>query len=187
MNIKLKHIASTQTGFFAKPVFGGEVLYLQAKHFNEAGQISTGLLPDLMADSISERHLLKRGDVLFAAKGTKNFAVVYDIDELAVASTSFFVIRLKDEFKQRILPEFLTWLMNHSVNQSYLKAQARGSSIVSISKRALEELEVSIPIIQKQNLILKISSLRSKEKDLMQQIEILREKQIQQQIINAIK
>ena len=77
--------------------------------------------------------------------------------------------------------------MNHSVNQSYLKAQARGSSIVSISKRALEELEVSIPIIQKQNLILKISSLRSKEKDLMQQIEILREKQIQQQIINAIK
>ena len=103
MNIKLKHIASTQTGFFAKPVFGGEVLYLQAKHFNEAGQISTGLLPDLMADSISERHLLKRGDVLFAAKGTKNFAVVYDIDELAVASTSFFVIRLKDEFKLRIL------------------------------------------------------------------------------------
>jgi len=183
----LKHIASIQTGVFAKPAAEGNVIYLQAKHFDETGQISTTLHPDLMADSVSEKHLLRKGDVLFAAKGTKNFAAVYDIEEPAVASTSFFVIRLEAEFKNRVLPKFLAWLMNHPVAQAYLKGQAMGSSIASISKGALEELEISVPPIETQKLILNISKLRNKEIEMRQQIETLRDKQIQQQIINAIK
>jgi restriction endonuclease S subunit len=187
LRITLKHIASIQTGVFAKPIPEGDVIYLQAKHFDEAGQISTGLHPDLMAESISERHLLRQGDVLFAAKGTKNFAAVYNLEEPAVASTSFFVIRLEEEFRHRVLPEFLAWLINHPGAQAYLKGQAMGSSIVSISKGVLEELEISTPSIQKQQLILNISKLRNKEIELRQQIERLRDKQIQQQILNAIK
>lgn len=187
MKATLKHIASIQTGVFAKPAAEGEVVYLQAKHFDEVGQISAELHPDLMVDTISERHLLRQGDVLFAAKGTKNFAAVYNLEALAVASTSFFVIRLEDEFQYSILPEFLAWLMNHTAAQVYLKGQAMGSSIVSISKGVLEELEISIPSIQKQQLILNISKLRNKEIALRLKIESLRDKQIQQQIINAIK
>jgi restriction endonuclease S subunit len=183
----LKHIASIQTGVFAKPTADGEVVYLQAKHFDEAGQLNATLHPDLMAETVSDKHLLRQGDVLFAAKGTKNFATLYNIDEPAVASTSFFVIRLENEFRHRILPEYLVWLMNHPVAQAYLKGQARGSSIVSISKGVLEELEISIQTIQKQQLILNISNLRNQEIELRQQIEQLRDKQIQQQIINAIK
>ncbi len=186
MKTSLKHIAGIQTGVFAKPTPGGEIVYLQAKDFNEAGQISAELHPDLMSDAIPERHLLRKGDVLFAAKGTKNFAAIYDIEEPAVASTSFFVIRLENEFRHRILPEFLAWLMNHPVAQAYLKGQAMGSSIVSISKGVLEEMEISIPSIPKQQLILNISRLRNKEIELRQQIEMLRDKQIQQQIIQVI-
>ena len=187
MKTTLKHIASIQTGVFAKPIAEGEVVYLQAKHFDEAGQISSMLHPDLMADTVSEKHLLRQGDVLFAAKGTKNFAAVYNIDEPAVASTSFFVIRLEDDFRSSVLPAFLSWLINHPVAQTFLKGQAMGSSIASISKVVLEELEISIPPIQKQELILNISKLRYKEIELRQQIEMLRHKQIQQQILNAIK
>jgi len=183
----LKHIASIQTGVFAKPVPNGEVIYLQAKHFDEGGQISTELHPDLMTDTISERHLLRQGDVLFAAKGTKNFAAVFNIIEPAVASTSFFVIRLENEYRHRILPEFLAWLMNHPVAQAYLKGQAMGSSIASISKGVLEELEVSAPNIVTQEIILQISNLRNKEIQLKQQIDVLKNKQIQQIINNAIK
>ena len=46
------------------------MVYLQAKHFDVNGQLLAALHPDLMADGISEKHLLKDGDVLFAAKGT---------------------------------------------------------------------------------------------------------------------
>lgn len=187
MNTRLKYIASVQTGIFAKPASKGEVVYLQTKHFDVSGQINAILHPDLIADTIAKKHLLRKGDVLFAAKGTKNFAAVYNIDQPAVASTSFFVIRLEDKFKHQIIPEFLVWLMNHPVAQAYLKGQAMGSSIASISKGVLEEIEISIPPIQKQELILKISKLRNKEIELKQQIEMLRDKQIQQQILNAIK
>jgi hypothetical protein len=59
--------------------------------------------------------------------------------------------------------------------------------MVSISKSVLEELEISIPNLKRQNVILKIAHLRNTEKKLMQEIGILREKQLQQQIINALK
>jgi restriction endonuclease S subunit len=181
----LKYITSIQTGVFAKPVQKGEIVYLQSKHFDENGELAETLYPDLNADSKIDKHLLKKGDVLFAAKGTKNFAAWYENDNIpAVASTSFFVIRLQDK---NVLPGYLSWFLNHPETQSFLKAFARGTSIASISKAVLSELEIPVPTIQKQELILQLFKLRNKEKNLKQQIEILREKEIQQLLINAIK
>ncbi|NQT78292.1 MAG: restriction endonuclease subunit S [Bacteroidetes bacterium] len=185
MKAALGHIANIQTGVFAKPVARGEIVYLQAKHFNERGQLTGLLHPDLNASQITEKHLLRQGDILFAAKGTKNFTALYEGNNMpAVASTSFFVIRLQE---MNVLPEYLTWFLNHPNTQRLLKGKARGTSIVSISKSVLAELEIPVPEIQLQELILKIHHLRNKEKELKQQIETLREKQIQQQIIKVLK
>lgn len=187
MKALLKHIAHIQTGIFARPMPDGELVYLQARHFNEAGQINTELHPELMADTVSANHILRKNDVLFAAKGIRNFAAVYDIDMPAVASTSFFVIRMNEKFKNKILPEFLAWIINQPFAQAYLKGQAMGSSIASISKGVLEKMEISIPPIEKQQLVLKVSKLRNTEIELRQQIELLRDKQIHQQLLSAIK
>lgn len=185
MKTFIKNITTIQTGLFAKPAGIGEVVYLQSKHFDENGQLLGKLHPDLMADSISEKHLLKEGDVLFAAKGTKNFAAVYESQNpAAVASTSFFVIRPTDK---KILPEFLAWFLNSHSTQTLLKTQAIGTSMASISKVVLEGLEINVPNIEKQKVLLQITKLRNKEKSLKQKMEMLREKQIQQKIINAIK
>lgn len=183
----LGHIATIQTGIFAKPIAEGEIVYLQAKHFDINGKLNSILHPDLKQGNLTEKHLLGEGDILFAAKGTKNFAALYENEKQpAVASTSFFVIRIQGGFRNKILPEFLVWLINHPNLQNFLKAKAIGTSIVSISKTVLEELEISIPNLQTQKAILKIKELRNTEIKLKQQIEILREKQIQQQIINSI-
>ena len=185
METTLKNITTIQTGVFAKPIQKGEIVYLQSKHFDESGELTEILYPDIKADSNIDRHLLKKGDVLFAAKGTKNFAAWYEDDEIpVVASTSFFVIRLQDK---NVLPGYLTWFLNHPSTQQLLKAHARGTSIASISKVVLSELKIPIPDIRKQQLILNIYKLRNKAKKLKQQIETLREKEIQQLLINAIK
>lgn len=181
----LKNLSNIQTGFFAKPAGFGELVYLQSKHFDENGQLHAVLQPDLLADGVSEKHLLKLGDILFAAKGTKNFAVVFENhNEPSVASTSFFVIRTTDN---EVLPQYLAWFLNNYTTQTLLKSQAIGTSIPSISKQVLENLEIPIPDIKTQKAIVEISKLRNKEKSLKQKIETLKEKQIQQQIINAIK
>ncbi|MFM8740330.1 MAG: restriction endonuclease subunit S [Cytophagales bacterium] len=185
MKTEVKNIASIQTGLFIKPIGSGDVVYLQAKHFDENGLLKATLHADLKADNIISRHMLKHGDVLFSAKGTKNFAAVFEShNPTSVASTSFFVIRLSDK---NILPEYLAWFLNNPTTQKLLKEQAIGTSIPSISKAVLEELEISIPSLEKQNAILTIAHLRNTEKDLKHQIEVLREKQIQQTIINALK
>ena len=106
----IKDTAYIQTGLFAKPSGTGELVYLQSKHFDEYGQLHALLHPDLDADGISDKHLLRDGDVLFAAKGTKNFATVFENHhEPAVASTSFFVIRPTDK---NLLPQYLAWILN---------------------------------------------------------------------------
>lgn len=184
MKTVLKNITTIQTGVFAKPISKGEIVYLQSKHFDENGELSDILYPDLNSDGKIDKHLLRKGDVLFAAKGTRNFAAIYENENIsAVASTSFFVIRL---IKDYIIPGYLTWFLNHPNTQILLKGKARGTSIASISKSVLEELEIPVPDIKKQKLILTIYHLRNKEKNIKQQIETLREQQIQQQIINAI-
>ena len=188
MKIALKHIALIQTGIFAKPANEGQIVYLQAKHFDETGILKSSLFHDLKTEDISEKHLLKNGDIIFAAKGMKNFAALYENkNQPAVASTSFFVIRLNEDFQDRILSEYLTWFLNSASSQNYLKSQAVGSSLVSISKSVLDELEVSIPDMNTQKAILRITHLRRTERKLQQQIDLLREKQIQQQMINALK
>ena len=185
MKKRIKDIAKIQTGIFAKPTSIGELVYLQSKHFDEYGQLQSVLHPDLLPDGISEKHLLREGDVLFAAKGTKHFAAVFEKhNEPSVASTSFFVIRPTDT---NVLSHFLAWFLNSQSAQSILKGQAIGTSIPSISKQVLENLDITVPSIETQRAILHITYLRNKEKSLKQKIETLRETQIQQQIINAIK
>ena len=179
------NIASIRTGIFARPSSEGELVYLQSKHFDEFGQLHSTLRPDLAAEGISEKHLLKDGDVLFAAKGTKNFAAVFENhNEPSVASTSFFVISLVGK---KVLPQYLAWFLNSHTTQTLLRGQAIGTSIPSISKQVLENLEITVPNIEIQKAILEITKLRNKEKSLKNDIEVLREKQIQQQIVNAIK
>lgn len=184
MKKALKNITTIQTGVFAKPISKGEIVYLQAKHFDENGELINTLYPDLKTDGKIEKHLLRNGDILFAAKGTKNFAACCETENIpAVASTSFFVIRLQTG---AILPGYLTWFLNHPDTQYLLKGKAIGTSIVSISKAVLEELEITVPSIRKQELVLKLHNLRNREKKLKQQIEILREKKFQYQISKAI-
>ena len=162
MRVKLKHIAFIQTGVFAKPAKEGQIVYLQSKHFDENGILKSSLYPDLKSDSISEKHLLQNGDIIFAAKGTKNFAALFESLNLpAVASTSFFVIRLNEDFQDKVLPEYLTWYLNNTSSQNYLKSKAVGSSIVSISKPVIDELELSIPDLNTQKAILRITHLRN--------------------------
>ncbi len=91
MKTALKHITNIQTGVFAKPLKEGEIVYLQAKHFDENGQLISFLHPDLLAESISGHHLLQAGDVLFAAKGTKNFAALYESKNLPAVASTFFL------------------------------------------------------------------------------------------------
>ena len=187
MKTALQNITTIQTGIYVAIEFSGEVVYLQANNFNEDGQLSTTLVPNLFLTNQTQRHLLQPGDVLFAAKGTKNFAAVYEEHNgLCVASSTFLVIRINDKSKSKVLPEFIAWYLNHPNTQKWLKANAIGSALPSISKSVLSDLEISIPSITKQKSILKIDSLRLREKQIQNRLIVLKELYIQQLLQNTL-
>lgn len=186
MKTTLSHIAQLSSGIYTKPDFEGEVYYVQARHFNNDGEFDFSVKPDLRLEGKIEKHLLKAGDILLAVKGSNNFAVHYKgIIEKAVASSTFMVIRLRDQSK--VLPDFLNWYLNHPQTQLFFKDKSKGSGIPSISIGSIENLEVYVPTIEKQQTVLKLYDLRKREKELKLQIEKVRENQIQQQLLDSIK
>jgi restriction endonuclease S subunit len=182
---QLKDIAQLSSGIYTKPDLDGEVYYVQAKHFNSDGEFDFSVKPDLRLEGKIEKHLLQTGDILLAVKGSNNFAVPYKGRVKAVASSTFIVIRLKN--KTTVLPDFLVWYLNHAQTQLFFKDKAKGSGIPSISISSIEEMELSIPDIEKQRTILNLSRLRIREKQIRQQLTILRDNYIQQQLLNSIK
>lgn len=163
----------------------GDVVYLQAKYFDENGILTSELNPDLKFNIVSDKHILSVGDILFAAKGYKNFAVAYKNNyPPSVASTSFFVIRLKTN---NILPEYVAWYLNNSTIKKYLKGKAIGTSIASIAKPVLEDLEIYIPDLQKQKTIIKIDSLQKNEQSLANRIQKLKGQLIQNKLYKSLE
>ena len=165
--IKLHNIAVIQTGVFAKVVPNPNALYLQQSDFDGNGELRNTTQRTIIV--ANQKHLLTAGDLLLASKGNNNICVIVpEIEQKCVASPSFLVIRLHD--KSAILPEFVAWYLNLPTVQNTLAAQARGTSIMSISKATLGELEIPIPPIERQKKYIELSKLQKREQELYKTI-----------------
>ena len=90
---------------YSQPDILADTLYLQANYFDRNGVLDKAIRPDIKLTEKSSKHLLQNGDVLFAAKGLNNYALVYN-EKMgrAVASSSFIVILIEEGFTSSVLP-----------------------------------------------------------------------------------
>lgn len=170
-NLKLpfKDIAHLQSGVNVRPESTGNVRFLQISHFSNGSLIGDQFNVFVNSDEISPRHLLMPGDILFAAKGTNNFAVMAPVAEVnAAASPSFIVIRLKNP--KEILPEFLVMFLNLPGTQAQIKTEAKGTAIPAISLQALANLNVHIPPLEKQQMLVAFAQLITLENNMLRQL-----------------
>ncbi|HEX5155058.1 MAG TPA: hypothetical protein VFW07_26625 [Parafilimonas sp.] len=188
LKIKLENIVYFQSGIFLKPDINADIYYLQASHFDEYGRFNPMVMPALQLSNIPQKHLLNSGDVLFAAKGLNNFAVTYkEAIGKAVASSAFVVLRITEEFKDKIHPEYLVWLLNHPNTKGLLYQHLAQSTIVSVSIQNLKTMEINIPDMKTQDLVIRIQNLRNREKELLKQITTLKDTFIQKLLLTASK
>ena len=180
---KLNNIATIQTGVFAKTTPNPDALYLQQSDFDSRGELRDTAQPTIATDN--PKHLLAAGDLLLASKGNNNICVIVpEIEQKCVASPSFLVIRLRD--KSAILPEYIAWYLNLPTVQNTLAAQARGTSIMSISKATLGELEIPIPPIERQKKYIELSKLQKQEQELYKAIAERRKQILDYKMIKNI-
>ena len=113
---------------------------------------------------------LKPGDILFAARGSHNYAVLVDQTALeihAIAAPHFYIVRCKSKY---ILPDYLAWLLNQEHCQLYFQREAEGTHTKSIRRSKLEATPIIIPSLKKQHIIIQLAEKLKEQQQLIQQL-----------------
>lgn len=180
--VKLKNIAELYSGVYLKGSPMGKIACLQVKDLLMS-------FPDTTATYIEyvpklDNYLLKKGDLLFAGKGTTYLCVVFDFNFPAVPSTTLYSIKLRSDI---ISPEYLCWYLNHPSVVAAIKTAQAGTGTPIIHKPTLENLEIIVPDHDTQRRIVELSSLQKREKEILEAIAEKRMQITNQILINELK
>lgn len=143
---------------------GGNIRVVQMKNISSGSGISWDTVIETELAGKKAPNWLKEGDVLFAARGSRNYAAIVDqLKGKVVSAPHFYIIRMKE---QSLLPEFLVWQLNQKPMQNYFDRAAEGSCTKSVRRSILEKALITVPPIEKQKQILKLHKTLLQEKRL---------------------
>jgi len=154
----------------------GNIPCVQGKDFDDFGQLQTSGLSYISEDQCKDIDFLQPGDVLFAAKGTRNYAVCWSGQlPKAVASSIFFVVRVKDD---KVLPDYLTWFLMTSEAARHFERDIKTATVRTISKKVFAELRVPLRKVSMQHKIVKLYQLFQSEQRLIDKLTEMKNKMI---------
>lgn len=167
-----------------KNIHNGGVRVIQMKDFeNEYSTIGDECV-FVDSQSIKTKYYLEDGDILFIAKGSNNYAVVYNkMDVPTIASSALFILKVD---RDKATPEFVAWYINQQDVQNYFKSNEAGTYATSINRKTLEEVPVKLPSLELQSKIATVASLHLREQLLNRKVSELRDTLITNQLINSI-
>ncbi|HBF19155.1 MAG TPA: hypothetical protein DDW81_03600 [Cryomorphaceae bacterium] len=122
--------------------------------------VDSGELKDTISyiakDQVSplEKHLLKSGDVLLSNKGLNFTTHLYKGKQAAVATSSFFILSPEPD---KLRSEYLYWYLQQPATIKILQSMMSGSTVLSLSKSSLENLEVPLPPLAVQDKIIQMN------------------------------
>ena len=169
VSLKLRDTCAIQVGYTARrrlvPVADGGVAAVRLQDVQPGGQVNPGQLVRVRADRLSNKHLVRAGDVLFRSRSDHNTAVALgdEFDEPALALLPLFILRPKPSI---ILPKFLAWSINQPAAQRQFDKVALGTNMRMISKSGLSIIEIDVPDAGTQSRILAVDDLASREQAL---------------------
>jgi hypothetical protein len=172
--MKLKKLVKIQSGYINRgkidPRNDGTCLLLQAKDV-AANHLSyrTDALVRFMPKLSGKDWFLKSGDILFMARGARNFSVLIDkLPGSVLAAACFFVVRISNS---EILPEYLWWYLNQLPVEEYLKRfSGRGVHMPVIRRAVLENIDIPLPPIKTQTQVSNMTMLLQREQDLYKKL-----------------
>jgi len=190
---RIKELANIQIGYQFREKLdistNGNYQVIQAKDINrsENHRLDPTNLYRVTPKREAEKYEATNEDVIFLSKGRRNYATF--IEDLPSGSQTivagyFFILRAKT---QTIIPEYLAWSINQPLSQAYLQRVARGSGMPFIPKDAFSNLEINVPPVKIQKLIIKLNELSLKETQLLNVIKNKRNELLQGICLKAAK
>lgn len=182
--VTLSEIATIQQGLQFRrgldELLPGTCRLIQIRDFDEQGELradwESGLFRFDPPSSI-DRYLLEAGDVLFLARGLRNFAWAVPAPMPEVVAVGYFLIIRPDA--ARINPGYLAWYLNSEPTRAHLRnAAAQGTHMPVVNRAAFEQLSIPLPPRAKQAAIAELEALRRREAGLLHRLEALRQSQL---------
>jgi restriction endonuclease S subunit len=172
MKNTLGKIASIRTGYSFRSrlesLASGAVAVIQMKDLTNANRVCCDELVKVDMEIPKEHHFLKPGDLIFRSRGlTSSSALLLDNPGIAVLAAPLLRIRVTSN---RVLPEYLNWYISQFPAQSYFASCAEGTALKMISKQSLENLEVLVPSVARQRLIVELAALADEEQRILNKL-----------------
>ena len=163
-----------------EPETDGTVEVIQMRDLTEDNKLSHRNLITTTMNDLSDRHLVKRRDLIFRSRGQTTTAAIVDT-EIGPAVVAAPLLRARATSKH-VLPEYLCWFINQPLAQAFLHSRATGTAMTVIGKSALDALEVPLPSLETQERIVALADLSNQEQRLMRELAKKKEK-----LVNGIQ
>lgn len=185
--MKIQEFANVISGYTFRETIenhpNGDVFAMQAKNIISGKDIENDHdLVRILFNGARGAFFLQNNDILVVSRGygmnTFRAAVFKNSANNTIASSSIIIIRITNNC---VLPEFISVFINSKEGQKQIMESVTGSSIKAILRGKFREINVPIPPIDKQKIIIELA------KNLKRQKEICERKiRIERNIIDAI-
>ena len=189
MKAILVDVAEIRTGYSFRgrlePHPAGTIAVIQMKDIDRSNFLRTDTLARILAPKDFEKHLVRKGDLLFRCRGQSYSAafVEHDLDHAIVASPMMLI----RPHTQLIDSAYLRWFLNQASTHNALASVAAGTAVKIINKAALEKLGIPIPPIEIQRRIAALGELAEQEAKLTIQLTALRQKLMEKTLMQEAR
>lgn len=161
-NIKLNEAAQILSGYtFRKAIsegFNANFAVIQAKDVKPGTPISrTDDLTRILFFGKANAAIVQDGDVLLTSRGTDTggfkATIVINPGSNLIAASSIYILRPNTKI---IAPEYLVMYLNSEIGQEKLRRISAGSSIQTLLKKELNNLEIDLPQLLTQKTLARI-------------------------------
>lgn len=118
------------------------------------------------------------GDLLFVSRGSRYFAVCVDLPPgQTVCGPHLFHLTVKAP--DLLMPAFLAWVVGQGPVQRQLQQAASGSLQLSVTRQALEALEIPVPPVATQRVVADLATAAARERAVLTALIQNRERQLE--------
>ncbi len=163
--MNIRDICTVKTGYAFRSKIehnpDGNIPVIQPKDITNDGRLETSAVVRVLISAIKPTHLLTTGDVLLASRG-RFVATTYNgnFDAECVASGALLVLSVKNS--QIILPDYLSLYFNSDRGNHQFHRLTERSTIPSLNRSTLEEMEIPVPDIGTQKKLIALERAKQR-------------------------
>lgn len=190
MTVPVSHIADIRMGVTlrgrdaTRPAPDGSCRMIRIGDLSDDGKLVTDdLLRFEPGEPIRSELRLRRGDVLLPNRGTRTTAHVFDLPLRNVIVGSQFYILRPDE--SRVSPAYLAWFLRTDQAAAHFALRRKGTLVVTLQRRDVLELELPLPPLETQELIVALAALAVREREIAVELDRKKATYLQHRMLRA--